>query len=497
MERADGRSARVMAVVPVLVSAAVTGLLLVISGRYGYHRDEFYYLAAGLHPALGYVDQPPLTPMIARAEVALFGYSPTALRIAPAIAAGATVYLTAAITRELGAGTAARALAACCAAVSAFALATGHVLATSTFDLLAWTALTVLLIRALRHGGRSWLAVGLVTGVALENKSLVLAFLGAVVIGVLAVGPRTVFRDRWLWVGVAVAVVLWAPHLAWQIANGWPQLAMARQIATVGNGGSAPAWSFPLFQLLEVSPLLVPIWVAGLVALIRDPRLRSVRAFAVAYGVLFVILLVGGGKHYYLAGMYPILLAAGAAPTVRWMLRSRPRRLLVGLGIGASAVIVPVLMLPLLPVRTVPDNPVGDIQPITAETVGWPELADAVAVAYRTVPPERRPQTVALTGNYGEAGAVDLFRRRMDLPPAYSGHNSYAQWGPPPDSVDTVVAIGIEHQRLRRWFGSVRRVTRVDNRLGIDNDEQGAVVWVCTGRRLPWQVIWPEISHLG
>lgn len=489
---------RALTAAPWLLGLAVTALLLGLGERYGYHRDEFYYLASGLHPAWGYVDNPPLTPWIARAEFALFGDSPTALRVAPAVAAGLTVVVAGAIARELGGGPGAAALAAACTGGAAFPLATGHVLSTSTFDVPAWAVLSLLLIRGLRDGGRVWLAAGAVAGVALLNKSLPAAFLGAVAVGVLAVGPRAAFRDRWLWGGALVAVLLWAPFLVWQARNGWPQLAFAHQIGTVGNGGSLPWWAFGPFQLLDVSPLLVPVWVAGLWALWRDPALRYGRAFAVAYGVLFVVLLAAGGKHYYLAGMYPLLLAAGAAPTLRWVRRGRPARgWLLGSTLVVSTVIVAVLMLPLVPVRWLPGSPMATVQPITAETVGWPELAATVSAAYRALPPDQRRTTVVLAENYGEAGAVDLFGRRMELPPAYSGQNSYATWGPPPESATTVLAVGFDVRALRDRFGSVRPVARVDNGIGLANTEQGRTVWLCTDRRDTWARLWPGLSLLA
>lgn len=502
---------RVAAGLPALLGLAVAAVLVAVGERYGYHRDEFYYLASGLHPALGYVDNPPLTPLIARAEYALFGDSPMALRLGPALAAGLTVLVTGSIARELGGGRGARALAAACVAVGAFPIATGHVLSTSTFDLLAWTVLSWLLVRALRDGGPVWLAVGAVAGLALENKTLVVALLGAVGCGVLAVGPRAVFRDRWLWLGTLLAAALWAPTLVWQAAHGWPQLDMASQIATVGNGGSEPGYLFPVFQLVLISPLLVPIWVAGLLSLARDPDLRAARAFAVAYGVLFVVLLAAGGKHYYLVGMYPVLLAAGAAPTLRWLRRGddgadptghpgrlrRGRSWALGSALVLSAAVTAVLMLPLVPARLLPGTPITAVQPISGDSVGWPELAATVSTVYRSLPPDRRAHAVVLTRNYGEAGAVDLFGRRMDLPPAYSGHNSYADWGPPPESATTVVAVGFDEPTLRRWFTSVRPVARLDNGIGLDNPEQGRPVWICDGRRGTWAQLWPQLRYLA
>ena len=494
---------RALAALPALIGLAVTAVLAAVSGRYGYDRDEFYYLASGRHPAFGYLDQPPLTPLVARAEYELFGDSVLALRLAPSLATGLTVLVTALIAKELGGGLGARALAAGAVAVGAFPIGTGHMLSTSTFDLLAWTVLSWLLVRALRDGGRVWLAAGAVAGLAGENKALVAALLAAVAAGVLTVGPRTVFRDRWLWFGVLLAVALWAPNLAWQALHGWPQLSMATQIATIGNGGSEPRWLFPVFQLLLIGLPLVPVWLAGLWALVRDPALHRARAFAVAYGLLFVALLAVGGKPYYLAGMYPVLLAAGAEPTLRWVRqgglgpRSDGRPWALGGALAVTGAVTAVLMLPLVPARLLPGSPIVAVSPIAGDTVGWPEYLDTVSAVYRSLPADERAGAVVLTRNYGEAGAVDLFRRRLDLPPAYSGHNSYADWGPPPESAGPVVAVGFDAAVLRQWFGTVELASRLDNGIGLATLEQGQPVWVCADRLAPWSAIWPQLRRIS
>src|SRR4051812_25965242 len=197
----------------VSIGAAVAAVLLAFAGRYGYHRDELYFLRAGREPALGYVDQPPLTPLIARAMDILAPDSLVALRVPSALAAAAIVVLTGLLAREFGSGRAGQLLAAGCVAVSAIVLALGHLLSTSTLDLLAWTALSWLVVRALRDGGRVWLAVGAVAGVALENKTLPAFLLAALLAGVLALGPRPALRSRWPWFGALLAVALWAPNV--------------------------------------------------------------------------------------------------------------------------------------------------------------------------------------------------------------------------------------------------------------------------------------------
>ena len=247
-----------------------------------------------------------------------------ALRVPAALAAGAIVVLTALLARELRGDRASQLLAAGCTAVGSIFVIAGHWQSTTIYDLLAWTALTLLLTRALQGPGdpRLWLAIGAVAGIGLLNKQLVAFLLFGVAVGVLAVGPRDVLRSRWLWAGAAVALVLWTPHLLWQAGAGWPALEVASSVAGGNSVSSEPPALFLPFQLLLVSPVLVPIWVAGLHRLWHEPRLRCL---AVSYPVLALVFLVTGGKPYYLAGLYPLLLAAGAAPTVRWLQRSRRR----------------------------------------------------------------------------------------------------------------------------------------------------------------------------
>ncbi len=483
------------------VSAAVTGLLVATSGGYGYHRDELYFRAAGRHLAWGYPDQPPLTPLLARAASEVFGESLVGLRLAPALAAGLIVLITGLMARELGGGRAEQALAAGCMAVAAFLLAVGHLLSTANFDLLAWTAVSWLLIRALRRGGPSWLLVGLVAGVGLQNKFLLAFLLAGVSVGLLIAGQRNALRGPWPWMAAVLALLIWAPNLVWQATHGWPQLELSAAIAAGSSGSSQPWWLFLPFQLILISPVLVPVWVAGLWRLARDPGLRAYRAFAVAYPLLAVVFLVTGGKPYYLAGLYPVLLAAGAAPTLRWVravpAKLRDRRIQLGTALGFSAAGAAVLMLPIVPVQYLAATPITAVHYDAGETVGWPELVRTVAGVQATLPAAERDTAIVLTRNYGQAGAVEHFGPELGLPrPAYSGHNGYAEWGPPPETATTAVVVGYDAERLGRRFGSVQLAARVDNGVGLDNDEQGTPVWICRDRLAGWAELWPQIRHL-
>ena len=231
---------------------------------------------------------------------------------------------------------------------------TGHTLSTSTFDLLVWTAVTYLAVRAVRTD-RPWLwpVAGVVLGVGLENKPLP-AFLAAALLAGLALsGPRWVLREPRFWLGVAIASLMWSPWLVWQAAHGWPQLVVSGSIAAGGSTSSAPWWQIVPFQVLLAGPPLAIVWIAGLVRLFRDPAVRNVRFLAWAWVVLAVVFMVVGGKPYYLAGLLPLLHAAGAGPVIAWTGHGRAvlRRAVLGVVVVMSAVAGAVIALPVLPAQ--------------------------------------------------------------------------------------------------------------------------------------------------
>ncbi len=472
------------------VAVGVVGILVVAAHGYGYHRDELYFIAIGGHPAWGYVDQPPLVPLLAHAMDALPG-GLTVFRLPSALATGLTVLVTGLTARELGAGRGGQVLSAACLGVSAVAAATGHLVSTTAYDVLAWAVVVWLAVRGTLRDERAWLLAGIAAGVGLEVKSLIGFLLLALGLGVLLVGPRRLLRSPWVWAGVAAAVILSAPNLIWQATHGWPQLRLADAIAAGGSGTSEPRWLFVPYQLVLVSPVLVPVWVVGLVRLLRSPALRPVRFVGVAYLLLLVTFLVTAGKPYYLAGMFPVLLAAGADPVVAWA-SSRLRTGVLVAALALSLVVSAVLFLPVVPADRLAGTPVPVVNYDAGETVGWPRFVATVAGAADRLPADG--SRVVLTGNYGEAGA--LMRARPDLG-VYSGHNALWDIGPPPAGADPVVAVGLDRDRLQELFRSVRPVAVVDNGVGLDNEEQGEQVWLCAGLRRPWDQVWPSLRRLG
>ena len=189
--------------------------------------------------------------------------------------------------------------------------------------------------------------------------------------------------------------------------------------------------------------------------------------------------------------LFPVLLAAGAIEVDGWLDRGagRVRSGVLGVAIGLSAIVSLLIALPILPADDA--GPAIALNGDVAETIGWPQLVRTVAGVYR-----QAPGAVIFTANYGEAGAIDRYGPALGLPGAYSGHNAFGQWGPPPDRAGPVVVIGFDLMSLTTDFTGCRLRARIDNSAGADNDERGSPVALCTGTRRPWSRLWPGLRHL-
>jgi 4-amino-4-deoxy-L-arabinose transferase-like glycosyltransferase len=486
-----------------LVAGASGALLLATSGRYGYHRDELYFLVAGRHLAWGYDDQPPFVPLLARSSSALFGGSLVGLRLSATLAVVAVTVLAALITREMGGGRLAQIVATACFAFAPVTLIAGHLLGTTVFDILFWALLTWLVARWVRtRDDRLWIVAGLVAGVGYLNKNLVAFLAVGLAVGLLIAGPREALRSRWPWLGAGLAVLIALPNVWWQARHGWPQLEMARVIREDADSGG---WiGFLPWQLLLAGPLLAPVWIAGLWRLFRSPEARPFRLFGWAWVTLVVLFLVTGAKQYYLAGMLPVLLASGANATGGWLTRwsgqppERGRTTVLAGAIALNAVASVALGLPVYPLNSFADSPQAAINYDARETVGWPRFAEAVARVYRSLPADEQRGAVVFTGSYGEAGAIERHGTALGLPTPYSAHNAYWRWGPPPQTAGPVIAVGyFGRAYLERYWASVTAAGRIDNGHRVENEEQGLTVWVCRAQRQPWRDIWPDLRHLS
>jgi hypothetical protein len=339
------------------------------------------------------------------------------------------------------------------------------------------------------------LIAGVVAGIGCEAKPQVALVAIVAIITLAAVGPRWPFRSPWLAAAIAAAVLLAAPYIVWQATHGWPQLTVAGNVAGSAEGGRA---GFVPFQLVMVSPVLAPVWIAGLIAPFRRPALRDVRFLPLLYLALAVLYIVGNGKAYYLASLYPVLLGVGALPVADWTLRShrvKVRTIVLSVGVAISIVISAVIALPLLPTTSLQGSAVMAINPDQGETVGWPRFIDTVSQAWQSIPTDQRIDTVIFTANYGEAGAIDLLGAAHGLPRAYSGHNGFSEWGQPTPTATSALVIGYDGPSdAAPSFDGCTTLARIDNGVGLDNDEQGLPVMLCHPSAA-WSTLWPHLRH--
>jgi 4-amino-4-deoxy-L-arabinose transferase-like glycosyltransferase len=484
-----------------IIAGGLFALLMVLSARYGFHRDELYFLNGGQHLAASYVDQPIFSPLISRLSLELFGVSLTGLRLWPALAAAGTVVLGGLLAREFGGGRFAQLVGALGVATAPALLGADHILDTTPFDLLAWTALAWVVVRIGRTGDtRLWLAAGAVFGLGLTNKHSIAFFAVALCVGTMVSKGSAIFANRYFAISVAIAALFAVPDLAWQVANHWPTIGMTRVLAQE-NGGLKNAIVFIPTQLVMASPVLIGVWLAGLRFLWRSDR-PLWRGLAWSYGLLFVFFaLTTGAKPYYLAATYFFLIPAGAvALEQRWIAEPRRRRTQY-VALTISFALAALLTLPILPASRT--GWTTGLDPVPTETVGWPELVNSVAGVWHALPASQRASAVILTGNYGEAGAINELGKQDGLPEAVSGQNNVWYWGSGNPRATTIVAVvqgplsggaGPLLTQLRRDFAQVRSVATLHNRPGIANQEEGGHVYVCTGPVRSWGALWSSFK---
>lgn len=472
-------------------------VLLVLAGAYGFHRDEMYFILAGRHPDFGYVDQPPLTPLLSAAAAQLLGATPFAVRILPAVATGVCIVLGADMAREFGASPRGQVLAALLLAISGL-VGVGHLDETATFDVLFWTVATWLMVGLLASAApsrewRRWLALGLVMGIALENKTLPL-FLGASLAGGVLLARRSdIVRSPGLWAAIAIAIAIWVPNVVWQATHGYPQIEMAGKIASENQGlGDRVEQVFIL--LIGSGPFVFPVFLAGLVWLIRSPDARAWRALGLGAVILFVLMFVTAGKSYYSVGFIPVLMAAGAGPLDRWLGRAWLKWSVFAPAASVSAAMIALLMLPLVPPGSLHSTPIPDIYAESVAQIGWPELATQVRGVVDRLPASDRAHAVIITAAYGQYGGLAFYG--TDLPPIFSGHNSVWYWGRPGDGAGPVILVGNWSNPPPSVFAGCSIAATVDNGLDLPTEEQGTPIWVCRGTSMPWAQAWPLLKHI-
>ncbi|MDP9016772.1 MAG: glycosyltransferase family 39 protein [Candidatus Eremiobacteraeota bacterium] len=472
--------------------------------HYGFFRDELYFIICGRHPAWGYVDQPPLTPLLAAASQ-MFGDSLFLLRLVAALCAAATVYIGSLLVIELGGGAFAQVLAAVTIAMAPVLASFGMKQGTDMLEMPLWPLATLFVARAiLRNEPKWWLGAGIALGVAFESKYSVIFFAIAVIAGLLCTAQRRELISKWFWIGVLSAIIIALPNALWQIVHGLPMLELLRNGASGKNVVLSPV-DFIVQQVLIMNPVYALVWIAGLVWLLMKPPLRWA---GYAFLILMVLMIASHAKNYYPAAVYPILFCAGACAIEFWTQQARwSRPIIASAAVAFGSIMIP-LVLPVLPIQTYiayqsalhitpqsgEQTKLGVLPQDYADMLGWPEMVSAVAAAYHNLPANDRAHAAIFADNYGEAAAIDFFGRSYGLPPALSGHNQYYFWGPRGFDGSVVVKVNGDAGQLRSVFRDVRRVGEISTPL-VRPLEDHVPIYICRGIRIPLATVWPQTKN--
>ena len=482
------------------------------NNRYGYFRDEFDYIACANHLAWGFVDQPPLVPFMARISLLVLGDSLRAIRFLPALASSLLVVQTAFIAREFGGHRFALLLSAITIVVAPQYLSNASLLGTNCLEPNLWMGCAYFAILAVnRNDPRYWLWFGIIAGLGLQEKYSIALFGFGIVIGLLLCAQRRFFLNRWIWLGGLAAFLIFLPNLLWNLHYDWPFVQLMRNIRADGRDVVLPAGQYFFQQTLLVNPLTAPIWVTGLFALLISERFKPFRFLGWSYLVCYSAFFTLHGKNYYLAPIYPMLLAAGAVmidsalagPRLKWLKPAIAVLLLVN-GAYLMPIVVPVLppeafinymkYLPFkLPVME-HAHARATLPQWYSDQFGWEEVVAETAAAWNGIPASERSDCAVFAQDYGQAGAIDFLGRKYSLPPALSGHQTWFLWGPRGYSGNCIIVLDDTRENLEQLFQHVEYVgASKDNPYAL---ERNIDVFICRGAKFGTLAqLWPSLKH--
>ena len=489
--------------VAVLIYLAMATIIVHVltGGRYGFHRDELATLEDARHLAWGYVAYPPITPFFGRLSLQLFGTSLAGFRFFAALAEAGAVVLTGLMARELGGRRPAQLLAA--AAAVPFCLVGGTLMQYVSFDYLFWVLIAYFVLRLLKSDDpKLWIFIGGAIGLGMMAKYAMLFFVAGLAAGVLATGARRHLRSKWLWCGVGVALLIFLPNLLWQVQHSFISLDFLRHIHARDVRIGRTRGFLP--DQLYLTLFALPLCVAGLYFYLFSQAGRRFRALGWMYIITLLLFFIAQGRGYYMAAAYPMLYAAGSVwgehkVTLLGRRWAGVARSLAWTALAANIVIAAALLLPLAPVNSgwwkIAIRIHGDFR----EEIGWPELVETVARIRDTLPAKDRAVMGILAGNYGEAGAINLYGEHYGLPRAISGVNSFWQYGYGNPSPETLIVIGMSRSFVEANFSVCEPAGHTWNRYGVENEEtrDHPDIFVCRSLRHPWPEFWKRFQNYG
>jgi len=489
-------------ITPVLIIAVLFGMAHVLTnGQYGFHRDELQFLSDAQHLDWGFVPYPPLTSALEGLGFKMFGLSLVGLRLFSVLAQTVVILVSGLMARDLGGGRLAQVFTAIAVGLSPAPMGNATMFQYSSFDMLWWVLIAWSVIRLLRDDDpRWWVAIGLFAGLGLQTKYSIAMELVGVLVGVLLTDARRFLASRWLWAGVAVALLVFAPNLVWLARHDFISYQFLQGIHARDVGeGRADGFLRDQF-LINANLCAAPVWIAGLVGYFRTRRFRML---AWMYVIPLLLFMLARGRFYYVSAAYPMLLAMGSVVGERWLRTLRPAwrvgtAALMFSGVAAIGIYAALIIMPMAssgPLRDFALKRNNDLR----EKIGWNELVARVVAIRDALPVEQQAGLGIVVGNYGEAGAIALLGKAHGLPSPITAINSGWLRGYPQTPPRTVIVLGSSLERANELFIDCRLAGHSGNALGVINEESRdhPDIFVCGPARKPWSELWSYGPEFG
>jgi len=495
------RTSRNNALALVAIAAVCALGHIATNGRYGFHRDELQFLSDARHLDWGFVSYPPMTPFLEHIGLSLFGLSLVGLRMFSVVAQALVIVISGLMARDLGGGRFAQVTTTLCVALSPLPMFEATEFQYTSFGFLWFALIAWFTIRLLKTDNpRWWLGIGTAVGLGLLTKYSIVFFIAGILAALIFTRARRYFCSGWFWAGIAIALCIFLPNLIWLARHDFISFTFLQHIhkRDVGEGR---AEGFLTGQLWEnINLFAAPVWIAGLIAYLRDRRYRMLGWM---YLIPVALFWVGKGRFYYVADAYPMLLAMGAVVGERWLSRMpawgrRTVEAVFFAGLFAMGAYVSAIIVPLAsegPLRAFALSKNGDLR----EEFGWDELVKTVAGIRDSLPPEQQAHLGITVGNYGEQGAIEMLGPAYHLPPPISTTNSAWLRGYPVPPPTTLIVLGIDQEQANEIFTGCRLAGHNGNSLGLKNEESQdhPDIFVCGPPRKPWPEVWKEHQDFG
>jgi hypothetical protein len=442
---------------------------------YEVHRDGLLYIELGKHLSWGYQSVPPSIAVFASLSRFLFGDTAFGINFFPAIIGAISLIIIGIMVKEMGGNKMAQFIALLAFLISPSFLRSNSLFQPVSFDEFYWFLLAFLIFRLIKTEKPSyWIWIGVTAGVAFLNKYLVVFFIIGLVASILLTPLRKWLKSPYPYIGSLIALLIALPNLIWQYRHNWPVVRHMHEL-TETQLVNVRIDIFLIDQLMmNIAPIL--IWIPGLIFILFNREGKKYRILGLAYIFTILLLIIFRGKSYYTLGLYPMLFAFGGFALARWL---QGKLIFLRNAVIVITVIIGIISLPFsLPIlnpeqfirfskiigmensQRWEEGEYHELPQDYADMIGWEELAKIVSDTYDNLTPTEKEHCTIFANNYGEAGAINFYGKKLGLPTAISFNDSYLDWAPDSIPGDCLIKVG-ESDDVVEMYNDVRIVGRI------------------------------------